>query len=162
MAVVHAGPVRGFGRDVILLETELDTVALEGEEEISHIARVRLSEAAGGHVAERMHGEHIVRRIAALVPGDHAGHVGVGKVGVHLRKKTRIVETKSDVRRREEELVSVALAHHDILSGKLEAGLLLKEALLFKQIPDAEGHVAPIMVVVHEKYSFQCSLSYSV
>ena len=162
VAVMHAGPVRRLGRDVILLKTKLDAVALEGEKEISHIARIRLSKAAGGHVAEGMHGQHIVRGVAALVPCDHTGHVGVGKVGVHLREKARIVEAEGDVRGSKIEFVSVPLTLHDVLPGKLEPGLLFKEALLFEQIPDAEGYVAPIVVVVHKIDSFQWSLSYSV
>ena len=156
---MHAGPVRGLRGDVILLQPERDAVALKGLQKIAHITRIRLAVIAGGHVPQRVHREHIVRGVPALVPGDHAGHIRIGKMRVHLRQIARIVETEGNFCRHKEEFMPVLYALHHILPGKLKSGRLLKIAFLGKNIPHAEGDVAPVMIVADEIYSFQWSLS---
>ena len=154
MSVVHAGPVRRLGRHVIIVQTERHAVALEREQQVSHISRVRQTVIAGRHVAERVHREHVVRRVAALVPGDHAGHIGVREMRFHLRQEARVIQAQGDVRRDEEILVRAVEITLHVLPAEGEPGALIEDALVREDVPNTPRDVPPVMVVADKIDSF--------
>ena len=75
VSVVDAGPVRRLGRNMVIIKTKIDAIALKGEQQVAHEARIGPAVVSGRHIAEGMDGEHVIRRVSALMPCHHAGHI---------------------------------------------------------------------------------------
>ena len=152
--VMDPGPVRRLSCDMVIRQTKLNAIALKGEQQIAHKAGICPAVVSGRHIAEGMDGEHVIRRVSALVPRHHAGHIGVGKVRVHLRQIPRIIQAERNLRRHEVILVRAVRVPLHVLSAEWKPGALSEIALFLKQIPDAPRHMSPVPIIANKVYGF--------
>ena len=154
-SVVYARPVGGFCCHMIVLQPQFFSVLFHCQHEISHESGFCCTKHTRGQIPQGMYGQHLFRRMLPFMPCNHAGHIAVRKIFIHIRQIFIVVQTNGCLCRcKIKGIPCLIFIRHYRVSIKNHICFFLQKAFFLQAVPYQIGHISKITIHIDKINSF--------